>query len=244
MARVITARAQCPAIDVDGASIAMTVRMPAETIPVRPSRPDLPPPKASVFPVTTCEATIPVNARRVRASTAIRCRCPRPAPRRIVLLGDTGCRIVPDFDIFQACDDPIAWPFERVANAAAAIAARPRHPRRRLSLSRRPMRPRASRMLRKPVGLRLGRVAGRFFQPARKLFAAAPWIVVRGNHESCNRAGQGWWRFMDPRPVMPRQDCNVAADDDIGNYSAAVRRAVRPRIGHCSSSCSIRRGWA
>jgi hypothetical protein len=38
---------------------------------------------------------------------------------------------------------------------------------------------------------------------------------------SCNRAGQGWWRFLDPRPVAPRQDCNVAADDDIGNYSDA-----------------------
>ena len=52
-----------------------------------------------------------------------------------------------------------------------------------------------------------------------QLLAAAPWIVVRGNHESCNRAGQGWWRFLDPRPLAPRQDCNAAADDAIGDYS-------------------------
>jgi hypothetical protein len=43
---------------------------------------------------------------------------------------------------------------------------------------------------------------------------------VRGNHETCDRAGQGWWRALDPRPLAPRQDCNDAADDDVGDYSA------------------------
>ena len=58
-----------------------------------------------------------------------------------------------------------------------------------------------------------------FFHPARALLAAAPWIVMRGNHESCNRAGQGWWRFLDPRPVAAGQNCNAAADDVTGDYS-------------------------
>jgi hypothetical protein len=58
-----------------------------------------------------------------------------------------------------------------------------------------------------------------FFAPAAKLLAAAPWIVVRGNHESCARAGQGWWRFLDPRPLAARQDCDAAADDAIGDFS-------------------------
>ena len=57
------------------------------------------------------------------------------------------------------------------------------------------------------------------FTPARALFAAAPWIVVRGNHESCNRAGQGWWRLLDPRPLVPGRDCNDAANDAIGDFS-------------------------
>ena len=132
VARVITARAQCPTIEVDGARSPMTVRMPAETIPVRPSRSDLPPPKASAFPVTTCEATLPATA--TRASDRRRAvAAAQGAPKRIVMLGDTGCRIVSNFGIFQSCDDPIAWPFERVANAAAADATRSRDPRRRLS---------------------------------------------------------------------------------------------------------------
>jgi hypothetical protein len=59
-----------------------------------------------------------------------------------------------------------------------------------------------------------------FFAPARTLLEAAPWIVVRGNHESCNRAGQGWWRLLDPRPLVAPQDCVDAADDATGNFSA------------------------
>ena len=137
-----------------------------------------------------------------------------------MLLGDTGCRIVSNFGIFQSCDDPDRWPFERVANAAAAtqpdlvIHVGDYHYRESPCDLAQPG------LLRQPVGLRMRRLARRLFPAARKLLAAAPWIVMRGNHESCNRAGQGWWRFLDPRPVMPRQDCNAAADDDIGNYSA------------------------
>ena len=58
-----------------------------------------------------------------------------------------------------------------------------------------------------------------FFAPAKALLAAAPWIVVRGNHESCNRAGQGWWRFLDPRPLEARRSCDDPAHDAIGDFS-------------------------
>lgn len=37
-----------------------------------------------------------------------------------------------------------------------------------------------------------------FFQPAAELFAAAPWVVARGNHELCSRAGPGWFYLLDP----------------------------------------------
>jgi hypothetical protein len=57
------------------------------------------------------------------------------------------------------------------------------------------------------------------FTPARPLLAAAPWVVVRGNHESCDRAGQGWWRFLDPRPLVADRDCNDPAHDETGDYS-------------------------
>ena len=51
-----------------------------------------------------------------------------------------------------------------------------------------------------------------FFRPAAPLFAAAPWIMVRGNHEDCDRAGEGWFRFLDPSPMQP------ACRDLTGDY--------------------------
>ena len=40
-----------------------------------------------------------------------------------------------------------------------------------------------------------------FFNPAAPLLAAAPWVLVRGNHELCDRGGHGWFRLLDPHPT-------------------------------------------
>jgi hypothetical protein len=32
------------------------------------------------------------------------------------------------------------------------------------------------------------------------LLAAAPWVLVRGNHELCSRGGRGWFRLLDLHP--------------------------------------------
>ena len=36
------------------------------------------------------------------------------------------------------------------------------------------------------------------FSAAPDLLAAAPWVVARGNHELCSKAGPGWFYFLDP----------------------------------------------
>lgn len=38
-----------------------------------------------------------------------------------------------------------------------------------------------------------------FFGPARDLLRQLPWIVLRGNHEECERSGHGWFRYLEPR---------------------------------------------
>src|SRR5580704_3137267 len=49
--------------------------------------------------------------------------------------------------------------------------------------------------------------------------------MVRGNHEMCNRAGQGWYRFLDTNSHDPvAKNCNNASNDTIagagnGNYN-------------------------
>ncbi|MCC6193144.1 MAG: metallophosphoesterase, partial [Burkholderiales bacterium] len=189
--RVITAASQCPAVDADDVAIPMSVRLPAQTVPVRPSRMDLPAPKPSVFPVMTCEATLPANARSASVG-GYPLPLPKPDAKRIVLLGDTGCRVVPTYNLYQSCDDPAVWPFERVANAAAdakpdlVIHVGDYHYREGPCDIGNPG------CAGSPGGYGFDAWEADFFRPAKSLLAAAPWVVVRGNHESCNRAGQGW----------------------------------------------------
>src|SRR5262249_37523229 len=41
---------------------------------------------------------------------------------------------------------------------------------------------------------------GDLFLPAATLLEAAPWVMVRGNHESCGRGARGWFALLDPHP--------------------------------------------
>ena len=38
------------------------------------------------------------------------------------------------------------------------------------------------------------------FFPEQASLAAAPWVMLRGNHESCGRGARGWFAFLDPHP--------------------------------------------
>lgn len=40
-----------------------------------------------------------------------------------------------------------------------------------------------------------------FFEPSLSLLTAAPWIVLRGDHETCDRAGHGFFLFLYPRKL-------------------------------------------
>src|SRR5215470_16997294 len=206
LARVITRTADCPVLQVDDLPQTMTVRATPATVPQRPTMSAPEDSKPSAFPVLVCDAMLARGVHRaIVGGQAL--PVPRLEPRRIVVIGDTGCRIKTADGVFQACNDPLQWPFAQVAAAAAA------------------MRP--------DLVIHVGDYHYRenacppdndawkadFFAPARPLLEAAPWIVVRGNHESCNRAGQGWWRLLDPHPLVPQRDCNDAANDNVGDYS-------------------------
>jgi hypothetical protein len=218
VARVVTMAATCPDIDVDGNTQAMKVRAPPATEGLRPtlSVPALS--KPSAFPVLTCELVLPERAGRASVySRAL--PLPRNPPQRIVVIGDSGCRIKASDHAYQACNDRDAWPFAQVATAAAAmrpdlvIHVGDYHYRENACPSGN------AGCAGSPWGYGWDAWDADLFTPARALFAAAPWIVVRGNHESCNRAGQGWWRFLDPRPLLPGRDCNLAGNDDVGDFS-------------------------
>jgi hypothetical protein len=218
IARVITTSAGCPDLEVDGARVAMVVRAAAAIEALRPTLNAPSDSKPSAFPVTTCEARLAAGVGHVRV-LGRELPLPRRDPARIVVIGDTGCRLKTSDRAFQACNDPADWPFAQVAAAAAAmrpdlvIHVGDYHYRENACPSG------TEGCAGSPWGYGWDAWDADLFTPARALLAAAPWIVVRGNHESCNRAGQGWWRFLDPRLLVPGRDCNDPANDAVGDFS-------------------------
>ena len=217
-ARAITAAASCPAITVDGRTLAMTPRAQPATIAQRPVNNPPEDAKASAFPVLTCEAALPRQA----ASASIAGQAlplPKAAPQRIVVIGDTGCRLLKKEGSYQNCNFAGEYPFVKVAELAAAwhpdlvVHVGDYHYRESPCPADRPG------CAGTPWGYGWDAWQADFFAPGAALLKAAPWVVARGNHESCLRAGQGWWRFLDPRALQAGRDCNREADDDLGNYS-------------------------
>ncbi|MBI1778377.1 MAG: metallophosphoesterase [Proteobacteria bacterium] len=190
-ARAITDDAACPRLMVDGKALAMATRAePKQAFRNVP---------AAVFGVRSCERAVPEGA----VAAAIDGKAlplPRPNPGRILVIGDTGCRLK-EGDPVQACNDPAGWPFPHLAQAAAS--ARPDlvidvgdyHYRETACP------PAHAGCQGSPFGYGWDAWEADFFKPATPLLAAAPWVMTRGNHEDVARAGEGWSRFLDYGPA-------------------------------------------
>lgn len=231
VARVITTDAACPTINIDGHARTMTIRAAPATLPPRPSASGSAESHPSAFPVLVCEAAVArtVRVARVEGRTL---PLPRPIIRRIVLIGDTGCRLKASSNAYQACNDAARWPFAAVAQAAARA-----RPDLVLHVGDYHYRENAcpdgnTGCAGSPWGYGWDAWDADFFTPAAPLLAAAPWAVDRGNHEECARAGQGWWRLLDPHPLVAGADCVDAAHDAAGDRAApyAVPLSAHARL--------------
>ncbi|HKW80012.1 MAG TPA: metallophosphoesterase [Casimicrobiaceae bacterium] len=218
VARVITGDPSCPAVDVDGVALPMTIRAVPATLPLRPTENRPAAAKPSAFPVLVCERRLPAGAERASVGGHTLPLLHREA-RRIVILGDTGCAMQGAAGALQACDDGTAWPFAQIAAAAAN-----KRPDLVIHVGDYLYRENGCpdgnpKCAGSPWGYGWDAWNADFFAPARALLSAAPWVFVRGNHESCARAGQGWWRFLDPRPLVAGRDCNDSGNDLAGDFS-------------------------
>ncbi len=183
-ARTIVTSGDCPHITIDGRRERMRVRnLPGKN-----------------YRVTSCEAAVPTTA----ASASIGDH-PLPVAKlgrtaKIAILGDTGCRrkVSNGKASIQDCNDPKAWPFEAVTNSIAEwdpdlILNVGDYYYREAVMS-------GGKWV--PSSYDWSRWNADWFKPAAKLLPNAPWVMVRGNHESCDRAAEGWFRFLDPRPYL------------------------------------------
>jgi hypothetical protein len=219
VARAITAAPACPSITVDGRSRPMRLRAPAETEPLRPTASSVEASKPSAFPALTCEARIPAGARAASVQ-GFSLPLPKATVRRIVVIGDTGCRLKESDHAWQACNDPAKYPFAVVAAKAAAWKPDLVVHVGDLLYRENPCASGNAGCAGSPWGYGLDAWRADFFEPGAPLLRAAPWVMTRGNHETCNRAGQGWWRFIEPRPLAAGQDCNDPAQDVTGDYAS------------------------
>jgi hypothetical protein len=227
IARLLTPYAACPAISVDGATSPMTVRAAAAAPPLRTTSTDTTlasattsgNSKPSIFTTTTCEFNLPAGA--TTASVAgISLPLPKPVVNRVVIIGDTGCRISIG-NVYQACSDPTQWPFSVIAAATAAMKPDLVLHVGDYEYRDNPCPPGNTACAGQPWGYGSDAWAADFFAPAAPLLAAAPWVMVRGNHEVCNRAGQGWYRYLDPNPFdsSDLKTCDNPANDNTGNFN-------------------------
>ena len=182
--RAVTDEASCPAATIDGVATGMVER----------SAP------GAGFPVRACALSLPKDAKAVTLA-GLPMPLPKPGPNRILLVGDTGCRL--KGKRAQACNDMSEWPFR--LGADMGVDFKPD-----LVLHVGDMHYRESAC---PIGNTgcAGTPFGDtwdvwksdFFKPGESLLNAAPWVMVRGNHEECERGGKGWARMLDPYPFEP-----------------------------------------
>lgn len=152
------------------------------------------------FPVTVCAGTVPQKTARLSVGGVEMPTVPA-AVNRIAVIGDTGCRI--EGRAVQNCNDPRQWPFPAIAQHAAD-----RKPDLVIHIGDYYYREDAcpdgnSGCSGSPHGDNWGAWRADFLAPAAPLLKAAPWVMVRGNHEICARGGKGWMRLLDPRAALP-----------------------------------------
>ncbi len=184
---------ECPQLISDGSALAMTVRV----------APD------DDHPNTVCTAVISGQTKQLSLQGQ-RLPLPEKNPERIVVLGDTGCRVSGKHGLYQACNNNSLWPFRQVAKSVAAY-----DPQLIIYtgdyIYREAACPKGNHgCAGTPYGDNQATWQADWLQPARPIQLAAPLVLIRGNHESCRRAGRGWFRYLAPREYPGKCLSNTA----------------------------------
>ena len=205
-ARAILDGALCPEISVDGHDRIMESRAaPSPDFPLV-CRAELPAGAKSASLVFRKMAAMPAGEPRVPTHDLDIFPLPLPVadPQRILVMGDTGCRI--KGKTLQACSDPEQWPFPVMAAEEARLK-----PDLVIDVGDYQYRespcPVGTTSCAGPYGDNWPTWDADFFTPAKPLLTAAPWVMTRGNHEDCQRSGPGWLRMLGPQPYDPAAAC-------------------------------------
>ncbi|MDT7950005.1 MAG: metallophosphoesterase [Acetobacteraceae bacterium] len=163
-----------------------------------------------------CEAVVP-GGHTIATIGGVDLKLPVANPQRILILADTGCRMAKANQ--QNCHDPAGFPFAALANYEAqfkpdliihvgdyfyrdtscivpAAGGVPAHEYVAGCSD-------ATNANYEPWGDTFDSWNADVLYPGATLLASAPWVMTRGNHESCGRGARGWYALLDGRPFDP-----------------------------------------
>jgi hypothetical protein len=184
----------------------------------------------SDFNILMCEAAVPPGTRRIEVGGR-RLRPPVARPRRIAVIGDTGCRLKAGGSLddgFQACNNPDDWEFAKVARRVAAwrpdlIIQVGDYIYREQACAQ----PGCEGSPFNSPGMRWETWDADYFTPAAPMLEAAPIVFVRGDHEQCERVGKGFFRFLDPFPLRECLDFTAPYALDFDGLRLVVMDTVQ-----------------
>jgi hypothetical protein len=186
-ARLVTEATACPALHTAAGDTVMTERAaPSDKF------------------LRVCSAPLALNTQGASVG-GMPLPTPVAAPQRILVLGDTGCRI--KGATLQACNDPAKWPFPQLAAAAAKLKPDLIIHVGDYLYRESPCPAGDTGCAGSPWGDNWTTWQADFFSPAAPLLAIAPMVITRGNHEDCVRAGPGWLRLLGPSAFDPAAPC-------------------------------------
>ncbi|MGL9717807.1 MAG: metallophosphoesterase family protein [Wolbachia sp.] len=145
---------------------------------------------------TVCELTVETSAKNISIDNIQVPILPEKISK-IAFIGDTGCRINELFQ--QECNSLDSWPLKKNLDSIAL-----HKPDLTIHIGDYHYRKAKCRNTKK-----CGDIHGYnkeawyadWFEPAKDILLQSSFLFVRGNHEDCNRAYEGWFRYLDPYPL-------------------------------------------
>lgn len=177
-------------------------------------------PNPSAFGVSVCEAVVQVKPGVTVTVAGSSTRLPIPAMGRqrvdrLVVVGDSGCKGGSKQPCAGSDGVASAWPLPSIAKAAAGEAPDLVIHVGDYNYRGTPSKTGAdqwsydgclpsdgSPLVRQSTYDTWTTWNEDFFVPAQPLLAKAPWVMTRGNHELCSRAGSGFFYFLDPHSKL------------------------------------------
>ncbi len=162
---------------------------------------------------TVCVANVPKGTTEVLLQETTLPAPPLGEVKRVAIVGDTGCRVSDKHGLYQACNNNSEWPLSQIATSIEDF-----RPDLIIYLGdyiyRESPCPDGNNGCKgTPFGDTHETWMVDWLLPTAPMHRAAPMVLIRGNHETCSRAGMGWFRYLDARDYS--NECKTDSDSWI-----------------------------